>query len=33
MFYWKFTKKRKNMVTKIDFAVLNLEVKPTLWIY
>jgi hypothetical protein len=21
------------MITKIDFAVLNLEVKPILWIY
>jgi hypothetical protein len=31
MFYWKITKKRKNMITKIDFAILNLEVKPTIW--
>jgi hypothetical protein len=21
------------MITKIDFAVLNLEAKPTIWIY
>jgi hypothetical protein len=33
MFYLKFIKKRKNMITKYDFAVLNLEAKPTIWIY
>jgi hypothetical protein len=31
MFYLKITKKLKNMITKNDFAVLNLEVKPTTW--
>lgn len=31
MFYLKNTKKRKNMITKNDFAVLNLEAKPITW--
>lgn len=31
MFYFKITKKLKNMITKNDFTVLNLEVKPITW--
>lgn len=30
MFYLKFIKKHKNMITKIDFTVLNVEAKRTI---